>query len=279
MISSMNGKFILITGGSRGIGLVVAKKFAQAGAAILLIARNAEELQRAKESLASLPGSGQIHTLAADISKLISQHAINDFLKQNLARVDVLINAAGIYGPIGPAANVDPQLWLDAITINLFGSFAVIQSVLPFMIKAGSGKIINFAGGGDGPFANFSAYSASKAAMIRFTETLAEETREFGIDVNIIAPGAVNTRFLDEALAAGKENVGPARYQSFLKQQVDGGVSPEIAASLCYFLSSSSCNGLTGKYISAIWDDWRNWTPEQIAEIASSDRLTLRRKK
>ena len=279
MTSSMANKFALITGGSRGIGFAVAKAFVLSGADILLVARNAEELRQANESLRLLSGPGQIHVLAADVSKPAGQSVMSDFLLKNVPCVNVLINAAGVYGPIGPALNVDLHQWLDAVKVNLFGSFAVTQSVLPFMIKAGSGKIINFAGGGDGPFANFSAYSASKAALIRLTETVAEETREFGIDVNIIAPGPVNTRFLDQALAAGQENVGAARYQSFLKQRADGGASPDLAASLCIFLSSPACNGLTGKYISAVWDDWRNWTPEQIAEIASSDRLTLRRKK
>jgi NAD(P)-dependent dehydrogenase (short-subunit alcohol dehydrogenase family) len=146
------------------------------------------------------------------------------------------------------------------------------------MVKNKKGKIINFAGGGDGPFPHFSAYSASKISLIRLTETVAAEYKESGIDINIIAPGPVNTYLLEESLAAGMDKVGEEQYKKFLKQKEEGGVPPEKAAGLCVFLASSRSNGLTGRYLSAVWDNY-DAIPDHLKEIIGSDAYTLRRVK
>jgi NAD(P)-dependent dehydrogenase (short-subunit alcohol dehydrogenase family) len=122
----------------------------------------------------------------------------------------------------------------------------------------------------------FSAYAASKAAVVRFGETLAEELREFGVDVNCVAPGAMNTKFLDEALEAGPEKIGRAAYEQAVKQKKNGGVPPERAAALCAFLASAASDGITGKLISAVWDPWEKLAKHK-KELASTDIYTLRR--
>ncbi len=104
----------------------------------------------------------------------------------------------------------------------------------------------------------FSAYAASKAAVVRLTETLAEELREFQLTVNAIAPGALNTRLLGEVLSAGSDVVGKAFYEKSVKQRDSGGVPLEKAASLCVYLASEISDGITGKLISAQWDPWEN---------------------
>jgi 3-oxoacyl-[acyl-carrier protein] reductase len=121
-----------------------------------------------------------------------------------------------------------------------------------------------------------SAYAVSKAAIVRFTETLAEEVRGTGIDVNAIAPGALNTRMLDEVLEAGPDKVGKAFYERSLKQKESGGVPIDRGAELALFLASKASDGITAKLISAVWDDWERW-PEQLNELSSSDTYTLRR--
>ena len=123
---------------------------------------------------------------------------------------------------------------------------------------------------------NLSAYAASKAAIIRYAETLAEELRGSGVDVNAIAPGALNTRLLDEILDAGPEKVGIDFFQKSLKQKGTGGSSLSLAALLAVFLASSASNGITGKLISAVWDKWEDW-PKHIEELNSTDAYTLRR--
>jgi NAD(P)-dependent dehydrogenase (short-subunit alcohol dehydrogenase family) len=139
------------------------------------------------------------------------------------------------------------------------------------------GKILILSGGGaTAPMANLSAYAASKAAVVRLMETLAVEAKDFGIDVNAIAPGAMNTRFLDEALAAGPEKLGPAYFARLVQQKQSGGVPLEKAADLAAFLASEESNGITGKLISAQWDPWTTLDAHK-GELASTDIYTLRR--
>ena len=131
-------------------------------------------------------------------------------------------------------------------------------------------------GGATAPLPNISAYAASKAAVVRLTETLAEEVKSLGIDINAVAPGALNTRMLEEVLKAGPNKVGTSLYQKALKQQEDGGAPPEKAAELCLFLASSQSDGITGKLLSALWDGWANFDTHQ-EDIRNSDIYTLRR--
>jgi 3-oxoacyl-[acyl-carrier protein] reductase len=112
--------------------------------------------------------------------------------------------------------------------------------------------------------------------VVRFTETLAEETRGDGIDVNAIAPGALNTRLLDQVLAAGSKLAGVAFYQQSIKQRDEGGAPVEKGARLCAFLLSTESDGITGKLISAVWDPWDH-LPEHREQLNTSDIYTLRR--
>jgi len=145
------------------------------------------------------------------------------------------------------------------------------------MKRVGRGKIINLSGGGaTTPLPRISAYAASKAAIVRLTETLAEELREFTIAVNAVAPGALNTRLLDEVLAAGSDVVGKEFYEKSLKQRDSGGAPLEKAARLCVYLASEVSDGITGKLISAPWDPWES-LHEYREQLAKSDVYTLRR--
>jgi 3-oxoacyl-[acyl-carrier protein] reductase len=145
------------------------------------------------------------------------------------------------------------------------------------MKRQRAGKIIQVSGGGaTNPMPNISAYAASKAAAVRFADTLAEEVRDFGIDVNSIAPGALNTRMLDEVLAAGPKAVGDAFFERSAQQKRNGGAGLDKAADLAVFLAGSASDGITGKLISALWDDWPTW-PAHREELACSDAYTLRR--
>ena len=272
----LEGKIALITGGSRGIGLAVARSFLKEGAKVMLSARSKDELEKTQSDLKKNFPAPVI--FPADVSIYTSVKSLVQETKKAFGKIDILVNAAGIYGPIGPTFEIDVDLWRKTYEINVFGTFHMIREILPLMIKNRSGKIINFSGGGDGPLPNFSAYNSSKVAIVRLTETVATEVMDFGIDINCIAPGPVNTNFLEEALKAGEEKVGKSRYQEFLKQKAEGGVAPEKSAALSTFLASSVSNRLTGKFLSAVWDDWRKWDKKTIKEISKTDLYTLRRK-
>lgn len=271
----LKGKIAIITGGSRGIGKAVAKAFLENGASVMLSARSKEELEATRTELTR--GGRNVEIFPADVSKKTDVKALVKKTLDTFGAVDILVNAAGTYGAIGPVASVDLEKWKEAFTINLFGTVDVIQEALPVFVKAGRGKIINFSGGGDGPFPHFTSYSSSKVAVVRFTESLAKEVKENNIDVNAVAPGAVNTKILEDGLKAGEKLVGKETYERFLKQKKEGGVSPEKAAALCVFLASGDSDGLSGKLVSAVWDKWNEWSKDDIKRLMASDLLTLRR--
>jgi NAD(P)-dependent dehydrogenase (short-subunit alcohol dehydrogenase family) len=271
----LKDKKILITGGSRGIGKSVAAAFLKEGAYVMLVARSQTELLATQIELQKISQTVYIH--AADVSNVSEVKAAVDETLKAFSGIDILVNAAGVYGPIGPSVSVDLDAWKKTFDVNLFGTFAMFQAVAPIMMVEKKGKIINFSGGGDGPLPNFSAYSSSKISIVRLTETLAQEMKPYGIDINAVAPGAVNTKILEDALAAGEALVGAERYKAILKQKEEGGVSPEKAAELCVFLASDASNGLPGKLVSAVWDDYKNWNAEKINELMGGPVLNMRR--
>ena len=146
------------------------------------------------------------------------------------------------------------------------------------MKKQKQGKIINVSGGGiGGPNINpnFSAYTTSKAAVAGFTEVIAKELKSFNIQVNVISPGAVNTRLLDQVLEAG-EIAGKDFLEKSKKQKIDGGTTPEKAAKLAIFLATTESDHITGKLLSAVWDNYENFD-KMKNKIAESSFYNLRR--
>lgn len=272
----LKGKNALITGGGRGIGKTIAEFYAREGADIFLIARTALELEATKKELEKYGTKVITHT--ADVSKTTDVAEAIDLLQKSFDKIDVLVNAAGIYGPIGKLENLDPDQWMQTFSVNIFGTMLMCRAILPFMKKRSSGRIINFSGGGEGAFPRFTAYASSKGAVIRFSESLAEEVKNQNIMVNAIAPGAVNTALLEAVLAAGPEKAGKEFYEKSLKQKEEGGTPPEKAAELCVFLASDESSGLTGKIFSAKWDNWKEF-PKYKKEIMDSNIYTLRRVK
>lgn len=272
------GKRVIITGANQGFGLAVAKKFLTEGADITICARNKILLKEAHQILqASANNFSKIFSIGIDVAKPTEVDQLVDYAMTKMGGVDVLIANAGVYGTKGPLEKVDWEEWSAAIDINLKGTVLPCRSVLRHLKKQCSGKIIILSGGGaTKPMPYLSAYAVSKAAIVRFAETLAEETAEFHIDVNAIAPGGLNTRLLDEILAAGPEKVGQSFYEQSLKQKEQGGAPLEIGASLCVFLASSESDGITGKLISAVWDPWKNLINYRN-ELMNSDIYTLRR--
>ncbi len=278
MAAALTGKTAIITGASQGLGTEIARAYASAGAHLVLAARDAGALQAIQAELQASASPGQkIIFRACDVTAEDSPALLVDAARSETGGLHILVNNAGIWGPKGEVETVDWSEWVYTLQINLLASVAMCRAVLPVMKRQHYGKIIQLSGGGaTKPMPRTSAYAASKAAVVRFAETLAEEVRGAGIDVNAIAPGAMNTRMLDEMLAAGPEKIGEAAYAGVLKQQASGGDSPVNAAALALFLASAESDGLTAKLISAVWDNWRDF-PAHRAELAKSDVYTLRR--
>jgi NAD(P)-dependent dehydrogenase (short-subunit alcohol dehydrogenase family) len=270
----------LITGASQGLGLEIARAYLEAGAeGICVCGRDAATLERAIAELRELAIPGQeVLGEVADVSRPDEVDRIVALALENFGEITILVSNAGIYGPKGRLERTDWSEWTRAVEINLFGSVLPARALIGHFIECGYGKIVQLSGGGaTGPLPGLSAYAASKAAVVRFAETLAEELREHRVDVNAIAPGALNTRMLDELLAAGPElgEAAPAFYQKAIAQRQSGGVPLRKGAELAVFLGSAASDGISGKLLSAVWDPWPT-LPEQREEL-NSDLYTLRR--
>jgi NAD(P)-dependent dehydrogenase (short-subunit alcohol dehydrogenase family) len=274
----LEGRAAIITGANRGLGLAIAEAYVDAGADVMLCARDGKALREARDALLGRAAGGQkVLAQPLDVAnEKAVQQLVADTLEQ-LPNLSILVNNAGVYGTKGPIESVDMREWTDAMAINVYGSVYASAAVIPHFKSKRYGKIIQLSGGGaTNPLPRLSAYAASKAAIVRFAETLAEEVRGLGIDVNAIAPGALNTRLLDEILEAGPDAVGESFYQRSLEQKAKGGAPLSKGAALSVFLGSKASDGITGKLLSALWDPWAE-LPERLEQLRSTDIYTLRR--
>ena len=272
----LSGRNTLITGGSQGLGRVIVEAFLAEGANVVFCARTAADVAVTQGALNSQLKTGQqLVGLTCDIADPTSVAALFARAAQ-LGPLHVVVNNAGIYGPIGPTEEVALTDWTQAWQVNVTGTLLVCQQAIRAMKPRGAGKIITISGGGaTNPMPRFAAYAATKAAVVRLTETLAEEYRTDHIDINAVAPGALRTRLTAQVLAAGPEKAGVEFFAKNKKWSEEGAVDPQLAAALCVFLASAASDGITGKLISAQWDPWKD--PEKFRALATGDIYTLRR--
>lgn len=269
-------KAAVITGGSQGLGRRIAERYLEEGARVAICARNEKELRQAERELSALAGAaGRVIAVRADVA--IEEEVANvvKACAETFGSIDILVNNAGIHGAKGEIDQVDLTEWKSAIEVNLYGTIHMIRAAVPYMKKQGGGRIINLAGGGaTGPRPYFSAYAASKVAIVRLTENFAKELAPYGIALNAVSPGAMNTRLLDDILSAG-ETIG-AEYEKAKQQKERGGEPMDTGAGLCVYLASAESDGISGRLISAVWDNWQEFE-EHKKELADSDIYTLRR--
>jgi 3-oxoacyl-[acyl-carrier protein] reductase len=268
---------VIVTGAGHGLGVAVARASLEAGARVFLCARDGHSLESVRDQLARIGPATHVEVLQADVAEPDDVRRLVAGAIEAFGRVDILVNNAGIQGPIGRVEEVDWSEWVEAVRVNLLGSVLCCREVLPHLRANGYGKIIQLSGGGaTSPRPFFSAYAASKAAVVRFVETLAEETRDANIDVNAVAPGVLKTRMLDQILSAGAERVGASAYEQTVESSASGGMPLELAARLIVFLGSSASDGITGRLISAPWDPWETLASRRN-ELDATDIYTLRR--
>ena len=270
----LRNKVAIITGGAGGISKAVTKFYLAEGANIVIADINNLELKATVNEFSILE-KDRILGVNTDIT---DTGQVENLVKQTIkvfGTIDILVNMAAVQKPIGKLVDIDTNEWIKNINTNLIGTMLCCKYVLPVMISKKKGKIINFSGGG-ATFSrpNFSAYSSAKAAIVRFTETIAEEVMNFGIDLNTVSPGPVYTRMLEEIINAGA-NSGERDLDIAIKTKASR-TSSELTAKLVVFLASSASDGITGRLISAIWDDWDNFD-KRTSDIYNSSLFTLRR--
>ncbi len=244
----------------------------------MICSRNLIQIKNTYAKLCKIKKKNQkIFYSVTDVSSFDQVKQLIQTAIKKLKRIDVLVNNAGIYGPMGYFEKTNWDEWVKSIQINLFGSILLCRTVIPHFKKNNKGKIIQLSGGGAAsPLPFISSYAVSKAAIVRFVENLSEEVKNYNIDINAVAPGPLNTGMLEEVLKAGPKKVGREFYNKSLKQKETGGTAFNKVCELILFLGSKYSDGIRGKLISALWDDWKNWINYKQL-LKNSDTYTLRR--
>jgi len=262
---------IVITGSSSGIGHALAAR---------LVARGHEVwgLARTLPSGGSPSGPGSLRSSACDVSQWAAvAHAAAEVMAA-WGVVDALVTCAGIQGEVGRALTAKPEEWSRTIRTNLDGTYYALRAFHPLLAAASRrAKIVCFSGGGaTKPRARFSAYGAAKTAVVRLVETIAEEEAASNLDINALAPGAINTRLTDEVIALGPALAGQAEFDAAVKQKQTGGASLQTALDAVEWLLGPESDGVSGRLLSAPWDPWRV-LGAQAAHLRNGDVYTLRR--
>jgi len=263
---------IVISGGGSGIGAAMAETLSLEGHSVIICGRRINKLEEVVEKNAN------ISLFQCDVSNEKEVLEFERFYSEQHDHLDVLINGAGLLGAIGPFDQTDSNLWKTTLDINIFGTYLITKHFIPLLLKSKVKKIIIFSGGGAfNSFPNYSAYAVSKAAVVRFSETIANELATKDVQVNCIAPGFVATEIHDATLSTSKELVGD-HYEFTKDKLTKGSVPMEVVVNCVKFLISDKSNGLSGKTISASFDKWGSEEFQSSIElINNSDLFTMRR--
>ncbi len=267
----------VITGATRGLGKIISKKLWDSKTSIALIAHNEDALKKLADELKPDFREGQIvEYFTCDLANLEKVTFLIEDIKSRFGDPDILINNAAVQGPIGPLYENDWGEWQKCLNVSLMAPVLLCRGFIPRMIYKNYGKIINISGGGATKARpNFTSYATAKCGLVRFTETLGEELKDYGIDVNCVAPGAMRSKMISEIIGAGPRKAGENEYETAMKLLNDDSTLNR-AADLVLFLTSDKSDGITGKLISAVWDPWIE-LPEHLEELGNSDVYTLRR--
>jgi NAD(P)-dependent dehydrogenase (short-subunit alcohol dehydrogenase family) len=244
---SLRNAPVLITGAGRGIGKRLALGFARAGARVGILGRNQAELEATKIEIEHA-GCTALR-LRADVCKYSEMQTAVARMVSEWGPVEALIANAGIVGPVGPFASQDPAQWREVIETNLFGVMNSVHTVLSTMVERRKGKVLIITGtGASQPRPLFAPYAASKTALIRFAESVAEEVRESNVQVNCFFPGQAYTSMTDDILRAS-DLLSDVELQEARNVRLTGGLPPDKQIQLALFLCSERSNHLTGKLI------------------------------
>jgi len=226
----MNSGVALVTGGGRGVGKTITRALSEMGYRVHICARTEAELIKTAEEVKNVKAK------RLDVTDYKATRAWIDEILRAAGAIDVLVNNVGVMAAVGPLVDLDMDEWEIVFRRNLFSMVRICHQLIPAMVKKKGGCIINLAGGGSAyPRKNFTAYSCSKAAVVRFSDSLAEEVKDFNIRVNAVAPGLQESAIWRHALRVGE------------KPPTEPWSDPEdLARVIKYIVSAPS---LTGKFL------------------------------
>jgi 3-oxoacyl-[acyl-carrier protein] reductase len=266
---SLKTEVAVVTGGGRGLGRTIAQSLARAGAEVAVVARSENELAETEAIIRRQ--AGRVVALPADVTERAAVEGVVRETEQRLGPITVLVNNAGTCSAIGPVWEVDPDRWQRDVANSLLGTFLCTRAVLPGMIERRMGRIINVSSyAAIRPTPHMTAYGSAKAAVLHMTNSLAAETKAYGVAVFAITPGRVRTAMTNHMLESSSG-------RKWLDMKANEWLPPERAAELVVFLSSGRGDTLSGRFIHVL-DDVRELV-RRAEEIRRDDLYTLRLRK
>jgi len=249
--TALDGEIAVVTGASRGIGLHAAVALAAQGAPVALVARGADALAATEHVIRA--AGGLAVAFPCDVSRPDAVEALRGQVLERLGTPTILVNGAGVFGPIGHIRNTDPAAWIHTLMLNTVAPYLTARAFVDGMIAAGWGRIVNVSSAAslDPPGGLNSAYATSKVALNHFTRHLAAELAGTGVTANVIHPGDVMTEMWadirDQVAALGAEVEGYRNWVQWV--EATGGDPPEKAAALILRLMGEDAAGVTGQFL------------------------------
>ena len=263
-----------ISGATGFAGSMLSEHLASQGKNLLLSASNGVKLQKVEEKLSEKYPNIKVESFICDLSKPDLWKSDISFFKDS--HIHSYLNCSGVQGQLGPSVEVSHDEITRVFNVNLFSSIYFSNFFAKNLEQGEKLSIIHFSGGGaTGPRPMFMPYSLSKTSLLRFVENFAEENSNKNIRINAVAPGVMPSKMQEEIIRAP----GMSESRDYLVAEnalSKGDLGNRKLMDLCDFLLSDKSQGITGKLISAEWDNWSEW-PEHLAELTSSDLYTLRR--
>lgn len=247
MSPELDGQVAIVTGAGRGIGRTIAYRLAASGASVVVAARSLEQVSATAAQIEMDGGHSQ--ALSVDVTDWDAVQAMVEQAESRFGAIDILVNNAGVGGAGGNFWEADPERWWRTVEINLRGVAFCTRAVLPGMIERRRGRITNVASNAairTNPYG--SDYAGSKAAVLRFTDSVAAETRPYGVHLFAISPGLVQTGMTNRRRNASAPDADVVSSPQRMRT-VGPWVPPEHAADLCLFLASGRGDVLAGHFI------------------------------
>ena len=243
----LKGAVVVVTGGARGIGRAIAEAYADRGARVAIVDILADQVQATANEMREAGANVlPIHTditIPSQVDEMVAR------VKGELGVIDILVNNAGSLSALGPVWDVDREKWFRDVTVNLYGTFLCCQAVVKDMIQNNGGYIINLTTGMVGPHLYTTGYDTSKTGVVKLTEALAQEAKEYGVKAFALVPGTVLTRMTEFIMESPEGKKWRPTFKNIFERGRD--LPPELAAKMAVELTSGKADALSGRYFDA----------------------------